>query len=79
MTAVPPFVFLEVIMCKWIKNYFSMVIDNKESVVVIPREYTGSPMLAYSPDVLITTEYIFNKYRDSIMCDLSNTRIVFLN
>lgn len=65
-------------MLKEITNFFTMLIDKKDDVVVIPREYKGSPILAYSPKILITTERIYNKYWDCIKCDPDKTRIIFL-
>jgi hypothetical protein len=61
-----------------IQNYFSMVIDRKDDIVVLPREYKGSPDLFYSPKILITTERIYNKFKEHIRCDLEKTRLVFL-
>ena len=65
-------------MCKQIKNYFEMVMSSGESVVVLPNEYKGSPMLYYSPKILITNEYVYNKYKNSILIDTSITRVVFI-
>ena len=66
-------------MCKQIKNYFEMVVSDKHSIVVLPNEYKGSPMLCYSPKILITNAYVFNKYRSSILIDMDITRVVFVD
>lgn len=76
--ATPLFHFKGDTMCKQISNYFEMIIDRKESVVVLPREYKGSPMLGYSPDILITTERIYNKYKSHILCDTDKTKIIYM-
>ena len=63
---------------KHISNFFTMMIDKKDDVVVIPRDYKGSPILAYSPKILITTERIYNKYWNEIKCDPTVTKVIFL-
>jgi hypothetical protein len=65
-------------MCKYVTGYFSMIIDDKDEVVVLPRSYKGSPLLGYSPAMLITTEKIYNKYKEYILCDPAKTQIVFM-
>jgi hypothetical protein len=63
-------------MCKEINSYFSGVIDNKESIVVISRNYKGSPMLCYPPAILVISRRIWNKYQECFLFDHTKTNIV---
>lgn len=64
-------------MCKNIDCYFSGVIDDKDSIVVISRNYKGSPMLCYAPEILVVSSRVWNKYQSSFVFDMSKTQIVF--
>ena len=65
-------------MCKHIDCYFSGVIDEKDSIVVVTRTYKGSPWLCYAPAILLVTERVWNKYRDCFKFDVTKTNIVFI-
>ena len=62
-----------------ITAYYSNIIDNDKSVVIIGKDYKGYPALCYAPTVLITSSYSLNKYADSFVFDKSKTKIVLID
>ena len=65
-------------MHKQIDTYFSMTIDRQDSIVVVPRGYTGSPIIAYSPTFLIITKRCLDKYPESMLFDKDRTTVIIL-
>jgi hypothetical protein len=55
-----------------------MTIDRQDSIVVVPRGYTGSPIIAYSPTFLIITKRCLDKYPESMLFDKDRTTVIIL-
>jgi len=61
-----------------ISGFASLRIDDK-SVIVLTDNYKGSPLICYSPDLLILPEWIFDKYsQECFHLDYDKTKVIMI-
>ena len=66
-------------MCKQLINgYTTTIVDGKETIMIVSRNYKGSPDIAYAPNILIIPVKIWHKYRSSFWFQENETNLVFL-
>lgn len=61
-----------------IKAYYTKKVNNKV-MIIIGDDYVGSPLICYAPDIIVTSQYILNKYDHCFMFDRSNTQFMIMN
>jgi len=61
-----------------IHGFASLRIDDK-NVIVLTDSYKGSPLIYYSPDMMIVPQWIFDKYsKDHFRVDFEKTKLVLI-
>ena len=61
-----------------VRAYYNYVVDGN-SIIILGDEYRGNPLICYSPNILIASQYILNKYSECFMFDKEKTKIIVIN
>jgi hypothetical protein len=61
---------------KTIKGTATYLVDGKE-VYIISKEYTGSPIIAHKPDLLLISKETYDRYKSQILFR-DKLRIIFI-
>lgn len=61
-----------------IRGYANLRIDDM-NVIILTEKYSGTPLICYSPDMMIVPEWIFDKYNvDCFHMDYEKTKVIMI-
>ena len=61
-----------------IRGFASLRVDDK-NIIVLTDSYKGSPLIYYSPDMIIMPQRIFDKYsQDHFRIDFEKTKLILI-
>lgn len=52
-------------------------IDDKD-VMIITKNYRGSPAIYYEPDIILISETTYNKYKHCFKIPFKHTKLIFI-